>query len=355
VLDRVVVGVVGAADDEAAQGGEVALDSVEPGAVGREEHELGVVVGQPRLDSGGGVGREVVDDAVEALVEWVEAAQLGEEVEEVGAGAAAAVEAVQQIVFEVVAAEQVSDPLCAPVGRPQPLGLALGCPADARLRLYLDRAELVDAKPAAAAWTTAVEAKNSPFLRSNSGSVDCFQVLVRWNEMPRSISTWRTPSCEIDSITPLSIRWSRSFGSDQCVNGNPRSRGRESATATIRSRVCSSIRRGLPGERPGRNAANPRSLKSFRTARIWPASKKIVPVISGTDIPCAEQSTTAARRATTESRERRASRCNSRPSASEIGRTNTIGNLQSETVAGRFEISDPVPASQQRLHSLKGH
>jgi hypothetical protein len=36
-------------------------------------------------------------------------------------------------------------------------------------------------------------------------------------------------------------------------------------------------------------------------------------------------------------------------------RTNTIGNLQSETVAGRFEISQPVPASKQGLHSLKGH
>jgi hypothetical protein len=36
-------------------------------------------------------------------------------------------------------------------------------------------------------------------------------------------------------------------------------------------------------------------------------------------------------------------RCNSRPSASEIGRTNLIVNLQSETVAGRFEITARVP------------
>jgi hypothetical protein len=113
------------------------------------------------------------------------------------------------------------------------------------------------------------------------------------------------------------------------VNGSPRPCGRESATATIRSRVCSSIRRGLPGERPGRSASRPRSLKPFNTARTWPASKNTVSTISGTDIPCAEQSTAAARRDTTASRLRRANRCNSRPSASEIGRTNTIGNLQS--------------------------
>jgi len=80
-----------------------------------------------------------------------------------------------------------------------------------------------------------------------------------------------------------------------------------------------------------------------------------VPTISGTDNPCAEQSTTAARRATTASRLWRTSRCKSRPSASEIGRTNTISNLQSETVAGRFEISETVPASKQGLHSPKGH
>ncbi len=48
------------------------------------------------------------------------------------------------------AAEQVADPLCAPVGRSQPLRPALARPADARLGLYLERAELVDAEAGAA-------------------------------------------------------------------------------------------------------------------------------------------------------------------------------------------------------------
>lgn len=104
-LDRVVVGIVGAADDEAAHRGEVALDPVEPGAVGRQQDELGVVVGQPRVDVRGRVRGEVVEDEIEPFVKRVERAQFAQEAEEVGAGAAAAVEAVQEVVFEVVAAE----------------------------------------------------------------------------------------------------------------------------------------------------------------------------------------------------------------------------------------------------------
>jgi len=88
-LDGFVVGVIGALDDEATNGGEVALDPVEPGAVGRQEHELGVVVFEPGEDGGSRVGGEVVADDVQALLAGVEVAQLGEEVEEVTRGAAA--------------------------------------------------------------------------------------------------------------------------------------------------------------------------------------------------------------------------------------------------------------------------
>jgi hypothetical protein len=103
----------------------VALDPVEPGAVGRQQDELCVVFGQPGEHVRGRVGGEVVADDVRLLVERVEVAQLAEEAEEVGAGTAAAVVAVQPVVLEVVAAEQVADPLRAPVGRAQPLRLAL--------------------------------------------------------------------------------------------------------------------------------------------------------------------------------------------------------------------------------------
>jgi len=95
LLDRFVVGVVGAGDDEAADGGEVALDPVEPGAVGGEQHELCVVLRQPRLYVCGGVAGEVVADDVQPLVAVVALTQPAEEVEEVGAGAASAVDAVE--------------------------------------------------------------------------------------------------------------------------------------------------------------------------------------------------------------------------------------------------------------------
>lgn len=104
-LDRLVIRIVGAADDKAADRGEVAFDPVEPGAVGRQQDKLGVVVWHPCEHVRGGVGGEVVADDVESLVEVVEVAQLGEEAEEISAGAAAPVDAVQPIGVKVIAAE----------------------------------------------------------------------------------------------------------------------------------------------------------------------------------------------------------------------------------------------------------
>ena len=119
---------------------------------------------------------EVVADDVRPLVERVDPAQLGEEAEEVGAGAPAPIEAVQEVVLEVVVAERVADPFRAAVGRTQPIGLTRWRPT-ARLRLYLERPELVDAAAAAAARAALVEAKNSPSYARNSRSFDCFQGL----------------------------------------------------------------------------------------------------------------------------------------------------------------------------------
>ncbi len=85
--DRLVVGVVGAGDHEAAQCGEVALDPVEPGAVGRQQHELGVVACEPPLDVGGRVRGEVVADDEEPLLGRVAATEIAEEAEEVSARA----------------------------------------------------------------------------------------------------------------------------------------------------------------------------------------------------------------------------------------------------------------------------
>ena len=96
---------------------EVAFDPVEPEAVGRQQQELCVGVWQPGEHVRRGVSGKVVADDVEPLVAVVEIAQLAEEVEEVGTGAAAPLQAVQPVGVEVVAAEQVADPLRASVGR----------------------------------------------------------------------------------------------------------------------------------------------------------------------------------------------------------------------------------------------
>jgi hypothetical protein len=81
----------------------------------------------------------------------------------------------------------------------------------------------------------------------------------------------------------------------------------------------------------------PRSLRSFSTERMWPASRKDGAAISGTNVPCPEQSTTTALRATTASRPRRPDAATHAPPGPRSS-ARTLGNLQSETVAGRFEI-----------------
>lgn len=84
-----VAGVVSAVEGEVAQRGELRLDAVQPGRVGRHVGELGVVrrrpVTNPGVGLGGQVRTEVVQHDRDPHVRRVQATQVAGEGEELGA------------------------------------------------------------------------------------------------------------------------------------------------------------------------------------------------------------------------------------------------------------------------------
>lgn len=84
-----VTGVVGAVEGEVAQGSELGLDPVEPGAVGRGVGDLDVVglgpVRNPAAALRGQVRGVVVADDRDARLGWVQGSQVAAELQELGA------------------------------------------------------------------------------------------------------------------------------------------------------------------------------------------------------------------------------------------------------------------------------
>lgn len=86
----------------------------------------------------------------------------------------------QAIVKHVVEGEKLLHPLRASIGRPLPLGPALDIPSPAAVRTKLQRPHLVEANDYSVFRRLLVEGQDAPFFCSNSGSLDCFQVLLLW-------------------------------------------------------------------------------------------------------------------------------------------------------------------------------
>ena len=82
--------------------------------------------------------------------------------------------------MNVVGSEEVADTTAAAVGCPMSNGPLLGRPRRARLRLNLNRSELIEADYDRVFRRPLVESVDAFFLKVNSGSFDSFQVRVRW-------------------------------------------------------------------------------------------------------------------------------------------------------------------------------
>jgi hypothetical protein len=155
-------------------------------------------------------------------------------------------------------------------------------------------------------------------LASRSGSVDSFQVRVRWNEMPRSCSICRSRSRPIRSRPiptgrPGPAKYPASLRRLHRVNGWTGFSGRVLAAVTMTSISPSLIRRGWPPARRGSSAARPLALNVWITSRTVSSSAATNRAIAGTSVPDADAMMIIARQTRTDPCFPRRTICSSRP------------------------------------------
>lgn len=172
--------VVGAVDGELLERGEVGFDGIEPAGVGRRVGRLDVVVSHERSQTGVFVGVQVIHHHVKAGSHGIAGPQPREHGEQVFDGLALADLTDETIGMDVVEGQELLGPLISVIGGSEALGMACQRPAATGQRPQLERAALVEADDGTALRAALVEVEDAVFFASNSGSGDCFQVLVCW-------------------------------------------------------------------------------------------------------------------------------------------------------------------------------
>ena len=173
------------------QGGEFGLNRVEPGGLGWRVDGVHVVSGK-EVSRRAAVGRQVVQDHVDAQLHRVAGTQLGEAGRDIARRLAFADPADQTVGMDIIEGMQLFGAFLAREGRAVPLRVAPAGPAHTRQRAEFQRAELIVADDHPTLRSLRVEGQNALFLALNSGSRDFFQVLVRCQETPSRRSTWRS-------------------------------------------------------------------------------------------------------------------------------------------------------------------
>ncbi len=241
VADRrvllVVAAVIGAVQREVAQGGELALDSVQPGRVGRQEHQLYSIGGTPFPHLTTLMDRVVIQDQVQRLAGPASSQRL-EERQELGPAFAVADPVVQLAAAQVQGAEHMPHTLGPVVGRPQPLGPPASEPAAAWPRLQIQRTELVDADhPSVGGWMV-IEVEDPVHLLGELGIVAGLPFFGGLPRHPAGFQDIRRSVSRLMSAISLARNTSASFDRLHTENGQPRSRGQHRANWQIRSRIA---------------------------------------------------------------------------------------------------------------------
>src|SRR5712691_4121188 len=239
-----VFAVVAADERGALEHAEVRLDGVEPGGLGRGEHE--------RYPQAPGEGQEtrvvvhvaqVVEDDVEMTV-WIAGAQATEGLAQFAHAFAFAEHPGEHVGMDIEEAQEGLGPAMAVIGRAHPHRLPR--PAQPADRAELERAPLVEADDRRAGWAGRVEGADAPPFGSKSGSLECFQVRMRLGVRPSRRRSRRTHSSLKSGMSRFAVQYSRSVRTDQVVKGRPSSAGLESATS-MSSRSCLAV---MIGTRP---------------------------------------------------------------------------------------------------------
>jgi hypothetical protein len=130
---------------------------------------------------------------------------------------------------QIERSEQVTDPVRAVVGRPQPGWSAAFEPVDPGVGLEIQGSELVQTDHPPISGRIVVQLKDPGLLGLELGIWRGLERLGALEGDPVATQIWRSRSRLIVSTTPRLRSCSASFDSDQHVNGSPRSVGRVSA------------------------------------------------------------------------------------------------------------------------------
>ena len=163
------------------QMGELAFDAVEPRRIGRREGKAHVVAPGPLANRGRFVGAQIVEhDPDPSGVLTTNGLDQSQEFH----GSLSPPEVPPEpTCSHVIGRQQMAHAMAARVGGPLASRLAVHAPRASGMGSQFHGAELVDADhPLASRLGRLVELLDGVFFTSNCGSVDCFQVLVRWSE-----------------------------------------------------------------------------------------------------------------------------------------------------------------------------
>ena len=134
-------------------------------------------------------------------------------------------------------------------------------------------------------------------LASRAGSLDSFQVRVRWKVMSCACRIWRSRSALTRTgRSAPSRRHAASLRRLQRVNGSPSASGRFVAVSTMNASSSVVIRRGRPPAQRGSSEAIPNSLNRWIISRTRSCDVAADRAIAGTVLPPADANTTNARR-----------------------------------------------------------
>lgn len=175
------------------QGREFGLNRVEPRGFGRQVNGFQVVTGKV-IGSGANIGRQVVHDHIEAKWVRIAGAELGKARLDVTRGLAFTHPAHQAIGLDIIEAVHLFNALLAGVRSALALRLPTARPAHASHGAKFQRSQLVIAHDRPALRALSVQRQNALFFASKSGSVECFHVFVRCQEIDSRCSNCRNHS-----------------------------------------------------------------------------------------------------------------------------------------------------------------
>jgi hypothetical protein len=238
-----MIQIVGVGKGEAPEDSEVGFDEVEPGSFGRGEDRADAKPAQESQEA------RVIVDVVQVVhdheqtLAGVTGAEPAKGFEKIGEAFLATEDPTEAIGVNVVEAEKLLGSLEAAVGGSAPQRPSLLGPRQATNRLELQGAPFVEADYRRALRAAPVEAADSFFFRSKSGSCDVFQVLIRCAVSPSRLRSRLTHSSVTGGRSFFDRQYSDSLGTDQFEKGKPRSAGLDRATSTS-SLSCSDRRIG---------------------------------------------------------------------------------------------------------------